>query len=107
MTTDFDALQAIIDASPLSEDDRRHVKASLWMQQEVPEISSAEQYDTYGRLSDQLSSSLPDRASPEFGGAFADWSRSSAGVLSVAYGARMVEWEERQEAGSPGASTLT
>jgi len=86
---------AAVDGMPLSQEDKALIKASLWLAEEIPEIKDQQQYEAYKRKHDELVATLPDRQSPEFGPAFLQFSRSNDGKLATAYGARMIEWEER------------
>jgi hypothetical protein len=92
------AIQSMLDRSGMTADDTSFVIASLWTHDQLPEIESQEQYLEYGKRQDHLEqSSLPLRSDPGWDQAFAEFCRTPVGMLASSYGARMIEWEERQE----------
>ncbi len=101
MQSDFEFIKYVVDKSDMSDDDKTFIKTSLWASEEVPEITTAEQYEAYSKLEAELRRGLPDSSSPEFDQAFIEWSRSREGILATSYGAKMVEWENQQEGSGP------
>ena len=96
MQTNLEFIQSVIDRLDISDDDKRLLKTTLWTSDEVPSITSHQQYEAYARLKAELSRALPDRVDPNFDQAFVEWTRSREGILAITYGAKMAEWEERQ-----------
>ena len=64
MQTNLEFIQSVIDRSDMSDDDKRLLKTTLWTSDEVPSITSHQQYEAYARLKAELSRALPDRADP-------------------------------------------
>jgi hypothetical protein len=95
----FELIQPVIEASDMSGPDKNFVLMSTWTFDQVPEIKSDEQYAVYSKLQNRLEqrARLPDDTDPRFGKAFVDFARSRDGVLATSLGARMIEWEEREE----------
>ena len=63
---------------------------------EIPPIESQDQHEEYARKERELSRGLFDPSSPEHSKTFGEWSRSPEGRLAAAYGAKVIEWKERQ-----------
>jgi hypothetical protein len=85
-----------MDKAQMSDQDRAFVLNSLRTSDQVPEITSEEQYQLYSKLERELSVQLPERDDPTYGKAFLTFTRSPAGVLANVYAARMIEWENRE-----------
>lgn len=52
----FQLFSSVIDASNLSDEDKRFVKAGTWTLEETPEITTVEQYAQYERIIAEVSS---------------------------------------------------
>ena len=90
----LDVIKAAIASSSMSEDDKRFVLASAFTFEGLPEITSQEQYEAYGRAAEEIERLVP-HADPHYDPK--DWlanMRSQAGMQATAFRARMVEWEE-------------
>jgi hypothetical protein len=85
----FQLFSSVIDASNLSDEDKRFVKAGTWTLEETPEITTVEQYAQYERIIAEVSSKY-DKATQVSLAFF----RSPDGMLITALGGRMIEWEE-------------
>jgi hypothetical protein len=85
-----------MDKAQMSDQDKAFVLNSLRTSEQVPEITSEEQYELYSKLERELSAQLPDRDDPTYGKAFLTFTRSPAGVLANVYAARMIEWENKE-----------
>jgi hypothetical protein len=90
---------SVVDRLPMSDADKVFLKTTNWTFDETPEITSAEQYDAYAKVVDGIyrSAGIPPGDSPERARAFVAHSRTREGMLANALGARMIEWEERNE----------
>jgi hypothetical protein len=97
-TTDelFQLVKPIMDKAQMSEQDKAFVLNSLQTSEQVPEITSEEQYELYSKLERELSAQLPGRDDPTYGKAFLTFTRSPAGVVANVYAARMIEWENKE-----------
>jgi hypothetical protein len=97
-TTDelFQLVKPIMDKAQMSDQGKAFVLNSLRTSEQVPEITSEEQYELYSKLERELSAQLPERDDPTYGKAFLTFTRSPAGVLANAYAARMIEWENKE-----------
>ena len=97
-TTDelFQLVKPIMDKAQMSDKDKAFVLNSLRTSEQVPEITSEEQYELYSKLERELSAQLPDRDDPNYGKAFLTFTRSPAGVLANAYAGRIIEWENKE-----------
>ena len=97
-TTDelFQLVKPIMDKAQMSDQDKAFVLNSLRTSEQVPEITSEEQYELYSKLERELSVQLPERDDPTYGKAFLTFTRSPAGVLANGYAARMIEWENKE-----------
>ena len=95
MSADPDLLQSVIDRSSLSDEEKALIKSALWADGEIPAITSAEQHKAYMWVERELSRGLFDPSSPEHSKTFGEWSLSPEGKLASAYGAKVIEWEER------------
>ena len=82
-TTDelFQLVKPIMDKTQMSDQDKAFVLNSLRTSDQVPEITSEEQYQLYSKLERKLSVQLPERDDPTYGKAFLTFTRSPAGVL--------------------------
>ena len=80
----------------MSDEDKALIRAALWADGEIPTITSAEQHKAYARVEQEFSRRLFDPSCPEHSQSFGEWSRSPEGRLAAAYGAKVIEWEERQ-----------
>ena len=98
MQADFDLIQSLIDSLAKSDEDRVFLKAAVSTDGQIPSISSPEQHEAYLRLERELSRRLFDPSRPDYSKGFAEWVRSSEGILAAAYGAKVIEWEERHGA---------
>ena len=96
MSADPDLLQSVLDRSSLSDEEEALIKSALPADGEIPSITSAEQHKAYARVEQELSRRLFDPSCPEHSQSFSEWSRSPEGKLAAAYGAKVIEWEERQ-----------
>lgn len=96
MSADPDLLQSVIDRSSLSDEEKALIKSALGADGEIPAITSPEQHKAYVWVERELSLGLFDPSSPENSKTFGEWSRSPEGMLAAAYGAKVIEWEERQ-----------
>jgi hypothetical protein len=94
MQSDFEFIKHIVDRSNMSDDDKKVIKTSLWTAEQIPKITSPEQYETYAKIQAELSRALPDRSDPDFGKIFVEWTRSREGILATTYRAKMIEWED-------------
>lgn len=92
----FQLVKPIMDKAQMSDQDKAFVLNSLRTSEQVPEITSEEQYELYSKLERELSAQLPDRDDPTYGKAFLTFTRSPAGVLANVYAARMIEWENKE-----------
>ena len=96
MSANPDLLQTVIDRSSLSNEEKALVKSALGADGVIPSITSAEQHKAYAWLEQELSRRLFDPSCPEHSQSFGEWSRSPEGKLAASYGAKLIEWEERQ-----------
>ena len=92
----FQLVKPIMDKALMSDQDKAFVLNSLRTSEQVPEITSEEQYELYSKLERELSAQLPDRDDPTYGKAFLTFTRSPAGVLANAYAGRIIEWENKE-----------
>jgi hypothetical protein len=92
----FQLVKPIMDKALMSDQDKAFVLNSLRTSEQVPEITSEEQYELYSKLERELSAQLPGRDDPTYGKAFLTFTRSPAGVLANVYAARMIEWENKE-----------
>jgi len=92
----FQLVKPIMDKAQMSDQDKAFVLNSLRTSEQVPEITSEEQYELYSKLERELSAQLPGRDDPTYGKAFLTFTRSPAGVLANVYAARMIEWENKE-----------
>jgi hypothetical protein len=99
----FQQVKPIIEKAEMSDRDKAFLLNSQSKSEQVPQITTDEQYELYSKLERELSGQLPDRDDPTYGKAFLKFTRSPAGVLANAYAARIIEWEnkERGEGWSP------
>jgi hypothetical protein len=95
-TTDelFQLVKPIMDKAQMSDQGKAFVLNSLRTSEQVPEITSEEQYELYSKLERELSAQLPDRDDPTYGKAFL--TRSPAGVLANVYAAKSKSAEEME-----------
>jgi hypothetical protein len=95
----FEFIKPVIEASDMRGSDKNFLLTSTWTFDQVPEIKSDEQYAVYSKLQNRLEqrARLPDDTNARFGKAFLEFARSRDGVLVTSLGARMIEWEEREE----------
>jgi hypothetical protein len=95
----FEDVKSVIEKSAASGAEKARVLAGLWTLNEIPEITSAAQYEQYAKLADELykNANIPEKGDPGYGAAFRAFSNREKGYWPNAYGARMIEWEQRQE----------
>jgi hypothetical protein len=79
---------ASLDQADMPQEEKSFVRSLLWTGEEVPSISSAEQYEFYARQADALKQRYDSAPSLEF-------LRSTPGMLYAALTARLIEWEEQ------------
>ena len=103
VSADPDLLQSVIDRSSLSDEKKALIKSALSADGEIPSITSVEQHKAYAWVAQELSRRLFDPSCPEHSRSFGEWSRSPEGKLAAAYGAKVIEWEERQGSADEGA----
>ena len=77
----------------MSPEDKQFVFAGSWTLEELPAITSTEQYETYKKLANALAKQHWDGSEDSF----VVFTRSNEGMLSKALDVRIADWEEEQQ----------
>jgi hypothetical protein len=102
VTPDFiEKLKQVLETRGVRQADMSYVVASLWTQDQVPEIQNEDQYQEYRTLWHRLNAAAGLPTTPK------NFTRSREGIYLDSIGARLVEWEERAKSGHrPEPATL-
>jgi hypothetical protein len=84
--------RAALDQSEMSREDKSFIRSLLWTGEEVPEISSAAQYQVYANVADGLKRRYSSEREVTLS---LDFYRSQPGMLYTALTGRLIEWEEQ------------
>jgi hypothetical protein len=98
----FEAVKSLIEgATNMTDSEKAFVLTALWTHDQVPEITSNSEYELYSKRQRELwkGALLPNKTDPGYREALVAFVQSSNGILANSYGARMWEWEEKQEKG--------
>jgi hypothetical protein len=76
----------------VSQEEKSFMRSLLWTGEEVPSISSADQYAFYAREADALKRRYCSDRDPA---PSLEFLRSRPGMLYAALTARLIEWEEQ------------
>jgi hypothetical protein len=93
VTLDFiETLKQVLETRGVRQADMSYVVASLWTQDQVPEIQNEDQYQEYLTLWHRLNAAAGLPTAENF-------PRSREGIYLDSVGARLIEWEERAKFG--------
>jgi hypothetical protein len=100
VTLDFiETLKQVLETRGVGQADMSYVVASLWTQDQVPEIQNEDQYQEYRMLWHRLNAAAGLPTAENF-------TRSREGIYLDSVAARLIEWEERAKSGHrPEAAT--
>jgi hypothetical protein len=86
----IEKLRQVLETSGVPQADVSYVVASCWTQNEVPEIQNEAQYQQYFRQWHALNAAKKASEPRKF-------TRSRQGMYLDCLGARLIDWEERQQ----------
>jgi antitoxin component HigA of HigAB toxin-antitoxin module len=93
VTLDFiETLKQVLETRGVRQADMSYVVASMWTQDQVPEIRNEDQYQEYLTLWHRLSAAAGLPTAKNF-------TRSREGIYLDSVAARLIEWEERAKSG--------